>query len=258
MLAFSLFLASCGIATQAAGEGHQVSGPISSDMVWEGEVTMAGDVLVLPGASLTIHAGTRVNVVPAEGTKIDPEYLSSQTELLVRGRLDIQGTFDAPVRFVVEASASDEVIAWAGITLDGAADSRIRHAVIERADIGIRCVGSSPEIAGNRIVGCRYGIVAQQQSHPRITGNTLLNGEGGVFCWKGSNPHLSDNHIAGNDEEALFVDDTSRPELERNTLSGNAIGLALYPRDLAYAGNHLSNNQEDLRWLGRQGQDGAP
>ncbi len=79
---------------------------------------------------------------------------------------------------------------------------------------------------------CRYGIVAQQQSHPKILENALADGEGGIFCWNGSNPYLLDNRITGHDEEAVFVDAGSRPWLDRNTISGNAIGLALYPRDL--------------------------
>lgn len=235
----------------------QYSGPYASNMVWEGEVTMAGDVLVLQGSALTIRAGTRVNVVPAEGTKIDPEYLSSMTELLVRGRLDIQGTPEAPVRFVIAATSDLEEIAWAGITLDGATGSRIRHAEIDRAETGILCVSSSPEISGNLIVGSRYGIIAQQQSHPRILRNTLRNGEGGIFCWKGSNPYLQENRIVGHDEEALFVDASSRPVLDRNSITENAIGLALYPRDLPIAAVTLRDNHENLRWLGHQGQGGG-
>ena len=245
-----------GTALQAGKTVRQYQGVYSGDLVWEGIVTMAGDVLILEDGSLTIRAGTQVNIVPAEGTKIDPEYLSSQTELLVRGKLDIQGTPESPVRFlIVETSETDE-IAWSGITLDNAAESHIRYAELERADIAVRCVTSSPEIMGNRIVNCRYGIVAQQQSHPKILENDLLDGEGGIFCWRGSNPYLLNNRITGHDEEAVFVDESSRPRLDRNTISGNTIGLALYPRDLPFDSVSVTDNGENLRWLGRQGEVG--
>jgi parallel beta-helix repeat protein len=241
---------------RAADAPVEYSGVYSGTLVWKGTVTMAGDVLVLESGTLTILAGTQVNVVPAEGTKIDPEYLSSQTELLVRGKLDIQGTADAPVRFVIMATDETEEIAWSGITLDNAVESRILHAELERADIAIRCVGSSPEIKGNSISRCRYGIIAQQQSHPKILANTLKGGEGGIFCWRNSNPYLLDNRITGHDEEAVFVDASSRPWLDRNTISGNAIGLALYPRDLPFDAIAVTDNAENVRWLGRQGQAG--
>jgi len=232
----------------------EYAGAYSGDMVWQGTVTMTADVLILKGGSLTIQAGTQVNVVPAEGTKIDPEYLSSQTELLIRGKLDIQGTSEAPVRFLIVATNDSEAIAWSGITLDNAAESHLLNLELERADIGVRCVESSPEITGAQIANCRYGIVAQQQSHPKILGSVLRGGEGGIFCLRGSNPYLLDNQITGHDEEAVFVDASSRPWIDRNTISGNSIGLALYPRDLPFDSVGVTDNRENVRWLGRQGQ----
>ena len=230
------------------------AGAYSGDMVWEGTVTMTADVLILKGSRLTIRAGTQVNVVPAEGTKIDPEYLSSQTELLIRGKLDIQGTPEVPVRFVIVEASETEEIAWSGITLDEAEESHLRYVELERAETAVRCVESSPEIKGARIANCRYGIVAQQQSHPKILGNVIADGEGGVFCLRGSNPYLIHNHITGHDEEAVFVDASSRPWLDRNMISGNSIGLALYPRDLPFDSTAVTDNLENVRWLGGQGQ----
>ena len=238
----------------AAETGPEYSGAYSGDLVWQGTVTMAADVLILQGGTLTIKAGTQIIVVPAEGTKIDPEYLSSQTELLIRGKLEVQGTSDAPVRFLINETGDSEEIAWAGITLDQAEMSHLRYAVLERADTAVRCVASSPEIKGLKITNCRYGMVVQQQSHPKILENVLADGEGGIFCLRGSNPYLLDNLITGHDEEAVFVDADSRPWLDRNTISGNAIGLALYPRDLPFDPIAVTRNQENLRWLGHQGQ----
>jgi len=239
-----------------ATEPVEFAGAYAVDLVWSGTVTMTGDVLVQEGAKLTIRPGSIVNVIPAEGTKIDPEYLSSQTELLIRGQLVIQGTEESPVRFVVATGSDTEEYAWAGITLDHAGESRIAYAEIDHADIAIRCVESSPEIINNRITTCRYGIVAQLQSHPKILNNVLRDGEGGIFCWRGSNPYLKNNLITGHDEEAVFADAESRPWLDRNDIHQNSVGLALYARDLPYDLLNVTGNQEDIRWLGTQGQGG--
>lgn len=252
-IVFLLFVVMNFMSLASAATAKEYAGAYSSDLVWSGQVTMASDVLILKGASLTILAGTRVNILPAEGTKIDPEYLSSQTELLIRGKLDVQGTAEAPVSFVVKADEEDE-FAWAGITLDRAAESRISHAYLDRADIAIRCVESSPLVSDNKITNSRYGIIAQQKSHPEIVRNRLSDGEGGIFCWRGSNPRVADNIITGHDEEALFVDAQSHPQLDKNILENNEVGLALYSRDLAYDQVVTRNNQEDMRWLGKQGQ----
>ncbi len=76
----SLFLAVVSVlawllpqAVQASEAAADFAGAYAADLVWEGAVTMSGDVLILAGGSLTIKAGTEVTVVPAEGTKIDPE-----------------------------------------------------------------------------------------------------------------------------------------------------------------------------------------
>jgi parallel beta-helix repeat protein len=254
MVVILMAIASLSSASYAVDKVQDYSGSYSGDLVWQESVTMTADVLILKGATLTIRAGTQINIIPAEGTKIDPEYLSPLTELLVRGKLDIQGTSEAPVLFVIIESSETEEIAWSGITLDNAVESYIQNAELERADTAIRCVKSSPEIIENRIANCRYGIVAQQQSHPKIIGNILVDGEGGIFSLRGSNPYLKNNQITGHDEEAVFVDADSRPWLDRNTISGNAIGLALYPRDLPYDPTAVTGNLENVRWLGRQGQ----
>ena len=244
--------------TSQATESFEYKESYAGDLVWQGKVTMAADVLILKGGSLTIKPGTEVTVVPAEGTKIDPEYLSSQTELLVRGFLDIQGTPTAPVRFVLASVDDSTDTAWAGITLDRAGDSRIAHAKLERADIAIRCVQSSPDIVGNRISRSRYGIVAQHQSHPVIQDNLLVDGEGGIFCWRHSHPQLINNRVLGHDEEGVFIDATSYPRMVGNRISQNAIGLALYPSDEKINDAEIQNNTENVRWLGRQGQEFNP
>ncbi len=72
---------------------------ITQDAVWQGEVSVAGDILVPDGVTLTIKAGTRVRIASAESTKTDPEYMSPLTEITVRGALRVEGTDAAYVVF---------------------------------------------------------------------------------------------------------------------------------------------------------------
>ncbi len=254
-----LLLAGCLPAPPAAPESQaplEIAGVLSGETILSGEVLLVDDVLVPAGSRVVFRAGTTVRVRSAEGTQIDPEYLSSLTELLVRGTLVVQGTEESPVRFLPLTSPSEGEPAWAGILLDRATESAVEGARIEGAETGILCIDSSPLLRGNRITGCRYGIIAQQKSSPRILDNRLEAGEGGIFCWRGSNPYLYGNRIAGNREEGVFVDASSRPWLDRNEVTGNAIGLALYPRDLPFDSTEVRGNGEDIRFLG--GGGGAP
>lgn len=226
-----------------------LSGVVTGHRVLRGEVYLADDARVAPDAALELRPGTTVYVRSAEGTQIDPEYLSSLTELLVRGRLDIYGTARRPVRFIPLTPGSPDQPAWAGITLAGAEGGQIVGARIERAETGILCIVSSPEIRANVFTGNRYGIIAQQGSAPRIFDNRIEKGEGGIFCWRGSAPEIVGNEILDHAEEGIFVDADSRPLLVGNRVSGNDLGLVLHDPALVGDPAQAQGNRENLRIL---------
>ena len=226
-----------------------LSGVMSGRTVLGGEVYMPGDALIPSGSSLRLRPGTIVYVQPAESTKIDPEYLSSATELLIRGTLWIDGTARHPVRFIPLSRSVAGEPAWAGITLVDSVGSRIDQARIEYAETAILAIGSSPEIRGNQLRNNRYGIIAQQGSFPLISNNVVEHGEAGIFCWLGSSPQLIDNRVADHVEEGIFIDASSRPLLQDNQVTGNDLGLVLYDRRLAGNLSGVSGNREDLRLL---------
>lgn len=227
----------------------QIHGVLQGDTVLSGTVYLVDDVLVPKGSSLVLRPGTTVYVRVAESTKIDPEYLSATTELLVRGALRIEGTARDPVKFLPVSDDSKGSL-WSGITLDGAVGSSISGLVLHQAETGIQCINSSPLIENSRFIGCRYGLIAMNQSAPLIRGNQLVRGEGGLFCWRQSQPLIENNLIQENHEEGVFVDASSRPRLLGNKIEGNAIGFAFYPRDLELSPNQARNNGRDLVWLG--------
>jgi parallel beta-helix repeat protein len=250
-----LLLAGClasPVAPVTPAEPRDIAGILRGETVLDGEILFSGDVLIPAGSTLTLRPGTRVRVKVSESTRIDPEYLSPATELLVRGTLNILGTPEAPVVFLATdapASVADDDPLWAGIILDGAAGT-LRHLQLSRAETGVLCLRSSPRVEASVFSECRYGLIAQKGSAPHLVDNRFENGEGGIFCWLGSHPVLEGNRIAGNAEEGVFVDATSRPTLTGNRISGNGIGLALYPRDLVYEPSQIRGNDENIRLLG--------
>jgi len=231
----------------------QISGILLKDTVLNGAVVLTADLLVPSGRSLTLRPGTTVYVRSNPSTKIDPEWLSAETELLVRGSLHIEGTSDQPVTFLPLDPPEGQEIAWAGILFDRATDSAVRNARIYQAETGILCIDSSPLIRDSVIKGARYGLVIQGSSAPQVIGNLIHKGESGVFCWRDATPELRDNNISDHQEEGLFVDRQSRPRLSGNQISGNDLGLVAYNVDLATQVGRLSNNREDFRLLGNGG-----
>ncbi len=252
LIALAVILVACSapVVREAGPPGEErlaalpeISGVLTEDRILDGEVVLAADLLVPAGRTLTLRPGTRVYIVPSESTKIDPEWLSAGTELLVRGRLLVEGSPEAPVMFVPTAIPEGEDVGWAGILLDKAS-ARIAHAHIFAAESGVLCLASSPRIHASRMEGCRYGIIAQEKSAPHVSASRIEKGEGGVFCWRESTPLLTDNRIAGNAEEGLFVDRSSRPVLRGNEITGNAIGAALFAPGLLEESRPRGNGRD--------------
>ena len=231
---------------------REIAGVLLGETVLAGEILLAGDVLVPRGSTLIIRPGTVVHIRTSESTKIDPEYLSPATEILIRGTLRCEGSEDAPIRFEAGPPPAGETIAWAGIIFAGGSGS-VAWSSIAAAESGILCIAAAPELHHNTIEGCRYGIVAQKGSAPQILDNVLSGGEGGIFCWLDSQPPLLRNRISDNAEEGIFVDASSRPRLGRNMVSGNAIGLALFSRELPFDATEIVDNGENVRFLGGGG-----
>jgi parallel beta-helix repeat protein len=253
LLAVCLVFSGCAILSPSgtADKPLELGGVLQGTTVVSGHVLVARDILVPVGSELIVKAGAVVLVRNSESTKIDPEYLSPQTEILVRGRLLVDGSSDSMVTFMPEQPVAGGETAWAGIIIDGSTDSAIRHARIHQPDTGILLINASPDIIGNKISRARYGIVVQG-GNARILDNEITLGEGGIFCWNQSQPYLKGNLIVANDEEGVVVSRGSKPYLDRNTISGNGIGLVV-PHGVPYDPTGIIGNREDIRLLTKEG-----
>lgn len=109
-----------------------VSGDIESQ-VWAGTILVTGDVRLLPGHTLTVVAGTSVQVVRVDqdGNGI------GDYDIVINGELRVQGEPDAPVVFTVFGADDRAPAAWQGLDLNGDRPSSVRHAVVEFAHTGI-------------------------------------------------------------------------------------------------------------------------
>ncbi|MBI5142626.1 MAG: right-handed parallel beta-helix repeat-containing protein [Nitrospirae bacterium] len=219
-LAFQLVLllaASLSIAGAA-----EVSGVITADAKWSGEIVMTGDLYVVEGVSLTIEPGTTVRVKKSESTKTDPEYLSSLTELLVRGRLVAEGTAEKPIAFLPDSDAAEKEH-WAGIIIDRGAAS-FRHCRIESTETGVYAIQSSPAIDSATITKNAYGVISQGESSKPVIINSRISGNAvGIMALDGARPKLVKNTVSGNTDESVYIGRGADAVLEANEITGPAI-----------------------------------
>jgi parallel beta-helix repeat protein len=218
-------------------------GYLQEDTVWHGKVLLDDDLIVPSGRTLTIRAGTVVFIRPSKSTKIEPEWLSSHTELQVRGTLRVEGTRSKPVYFLPAEEPVNGDAAWSGLLFDRGAQGHVSHAVISAAEAGVTLTDASPTIEDSRFERCRYGAVFQGEgSRSLVRGNRFEQGESGLFFWWGARPRLEDNVIASNEEEGLFIDETSAPEFRGNQVWNNGIGVVSIRSDFAAEEIELEGN----------------
>uniref|UniRef100_A0A831XKY0 Right-handed parallel beta-helix repeat-containing protein n=1 Tax=Geobacter metallireducens TaxID=28232 RepID=A0A831XKY0_GEOME len=168
---------------------------LTSDTVWQGSVTVADDILIPEGVTLTVRAGTVVTVAAAESTKTDPEYLSPLTEITVRGTLAVEGTEKSPVRF---AGQEKQAGSWAGIIVDGGT-ATIRGGSVTDADSGVAVAEGTLSLAGSTLRNNRYGLVAQgAKARVAVADSRIVDNDYGIFTLEGAVVAADTTEVARN------------------------------------------------------------
>jgi Right handed beta helix region len=187
----------------------EAEGVITSDTTWSGDVTVFSDVLVPEGVTLTIAPGTTVLFAYSDSSKIEPMFLSMGTELLVRGRLVVEGRKDSPVTFAPAPEDVDlkkpERGDWGGLIFDGEAASAsvVKFARFSMADSAVSTFYSSPEITGCTVDDSAYGFSCMGPSRPRIDGCVVRNSEFGILESHGAKPDVRDCKFEDNEQDYI-------------------------------------------------------
>lgn len=132
---------------------------LTADTVWQGPVHLTDDVLIPAGVTLTVKAGSVITASPADSTKIDPEYLSHQTEILVRGTLKVEGTPNALVTFSPDTTTTNDDTRWAGIIVDGGT-VQAKSTVINGAETGLYVLKGTATLTSALVENNHYGVIA--------------------------------------------------------------------------------------------------
>lgn len=189
---------------------------INHDTVWQGRIEVKDDVVVVPGAVLTLMPGTEVVVLPAEGTSIDPEFLSPLNEIMIRGRLEALGTKSAPITIHSSPGTADE---WAGIVLDVGARVTLKHATLGGARDAVMVVNGTFVAEDSTFTGNRYGVVGFGKTAVVHLSRCLVSGNDyGVMRFSGAMIDTGDSRIKGNDKNDEFTIITPKVVVDRGDL----------------------------------------
>lgn len=222
-----------------------IGGTIAADLVLDGDYLLIADLQVPAGLKLIVKPGTTIFIQPSDSTKIDPEFLSREVEVLIRGSLLAAGTEMQPIVFK-PLTDDPTAILWSGLQLVNSEKVRLEHLVIEQAEAGLLCLNASPKIHSLQVRRSRYGILLQQQSAPQIEESMLVAGEAGLFCWDQSAPQLSNSRIVDQQEEGIYLGRDCRGVFTGNLIKGNDRGVVLPDSSSFNSSNRVTGNRLDF------------
>jgi parallel beta-helix repeat protein len=190
------------LRTLVALDGYypNASGHLKVDATWKDTIYMIGDVVVLDTVTLTIDSGTVVKVLTQnhEDWGVD----ANKCELIVRGKLRVNGTETSRVLFTSTASTPSDAD-WYGIRV---LDTDSASAILKYADIKYGYKGIDYEnSASDTVSHCHffnnqmYGIKTDNDLF--ISNNKMEkpNGEDsvgyGLYIDYGAAPTVDSNHI---------------------------------------------------------------
>ena len=194
-----------------------ISGEISQNTQWRGDVYINGDVTIPRGVTLSVEGGTRVFFKPQTDVQ-NAGKDKKRSELIVNGVLQVRdGTTQSKVIFTSE-STNPQMNDWYGIVIKNLYNkSLIENAVIEFGYKGITCYGSAPVIRSCEIqFNHNSGISCEVKAAPEITKCVLFgNGFAGINCELASNPIISECTITQNNY-GIIAFSRSAPDLGTN------------------------------------------
>lgn len=197
------------------------AGLLEADEVWRGVVWLSGDVIVPPGVTLTVRAGTLLLMdISRRG-----EPGGDAATLDIRGgRLLMRGNVSRPV-WMTAAAVAPRAGDWRYLQIRDAcpwAESLVRGAIIEFGKLGVLCWNASPRIERCLIRQHSWeGIYAEHFAAPRVRETiSTHNGYNGMAIEQFNRAQLLDVELSANGTHGLHCD-LSYARLERCLLADN-------------------------------------
>lgn len=206
-----------------------------------------GELVVLPGATLTIQADATVKFVASSG-------------LFVRGAIQITGSESTPANLLSDRATPGRAD-WIGMVVGDYFNgvyqdhtSSIEHAFISGADHALRIFDSAINIRFNTILEFGAAGIELNRVSGNLTGNHIENGNGsGVLIWPSTYTPIVTGNTFKNAAKGIQVirsdADLSANHIEANDIgievAGSTYGTPITPR--IYNGNVIANNDVGIR-----------
>ncbi len=175
---------------------------LKEDTVWSGRVNISEDILVPEGVTLTVIAGTRVNISSFDTTGNDPEYLSPLNEITVRGTIRVKGARESPVVFRVKGDRSSGM--WGGIIIDGGS-AFILSTQVQNAETGIAVLGGKINMGESVLRENKYGFVVYDGARGKVRNTEITENSFGIFDLGSGEIKYNRLRVNGNKKKDVYI-----------------------------------------------------
>ncbi len=207
-----------------------------ADLYWNSTVThhITEDYTVPVGTTLHIEPGATI-------------VFESHHTIFVEGSLLVEGTVGEPILF----TSGREYMKpgdWGSIQFNASsgATGSISHAIIEYAEVGIRCEGSSPSIQNSDITRTLLSGIYAINSNSAIENNSIIDNTGNGIHLVSSSSLSYGNTISDNGFDGVIAHSSSSLILAANSILSNGYdGVHIDGSDIIMINNEVSYNERN-------------
>ncbi|MBK6686563.1 MAG: right-handed parallel beta-helix repeat-containing protein [Deltaproteobacteria bacterium] len=209
-----------GLATEASAQTSVPGGNLVGSQSWTpagSPYLISGDLTVPVGLTLTIQAGTVVQLGPGDTQASGLDV--ARTELRIAGTLVVQGTVQNRVTFrsgVGAPTTSD----WYGLVLLSGASTTLNGAAIQHGHRGIHDQSTGAAVNDALITNCNYGVQVEGGSPTFAASQIESSTAYGLYALSNANVTFRDGVIFGSTSYGLYASD-AHLTLERSLLRNN-------------------------------------
>jgi parallel beta-helix repeat protein len=207
-----------------------------ADIYWNAtEVHFITENYVIPvGSTLNIEAGASI-------------VFEGPYSIFIEGSLLADGSIGNPILFT---SGEDYETPgdWGSVQFNSTSGttSSISYSVLEYAEVGIRCEGSSPSIRNNNITKTLFSAIHSINSNSAIENNSIFENNGHGIRSVGSNLILYGNTISDNGWDGVIIEASVSPYLTKNVITSNGYdGVHIYGSEVDIVSNEISFNEHN-------------
>ncbi len=229
-------------------KGKKIAGIISKDTTLSGVVRVVGDIYVPEGVTLTILPGTELVIKMSESTKVEPLFISSGTEILVRGNIIAKGTAENKIVFR-SMEAKPGMKSYAGVILIGSDIAEFEHCVFKNAENAIRAIDANLNVDSCEFENCFYALTTKG-AKVNIKNSRVISCDKGFYFHKATTGSVTGSEFNSCFEDGVFIDKTSKVTVENNSFKSNLWGISTIEAKSKFLNsNNFMDNKEDVKGL---------